>query len=344
MRTMGARLPDAWYHDRVIVRARVAASSRLKLVPVLAVLAVLGVAHASCAPSSTPSSSAPTAAPATPEAAASGSALPGDPVVAAAGDVPSAPAVPSNDDGPGWLGVELAKPPPGEGGVMVRDVLRGSPAERAGLLPGDRILRVDTTPVDRPQDVVRSVSSRQAGDRIGLSLLRGGAERLIPVLLTGRPDADTLLKQAFLGGPPPAFRTLATVRGSVPTTLAELKGKVIVIDFWASWCVPCRMSVPTLNAWHDRYGAQGLVVIGVTMDSPEVALSASVEMGMEYAVASDPDGETTRVFKAFALPTMFVIDRDGKVQGALVGYSSDGLRRTENQLQALVSGRAAQPL
>lgn len=226
----------------------------------------------------------------------------------------------------------------------MRDVLRASPAEKAGLLPGDRILRVDSNVVMLPQHVVRSVSARRAGDRIGISLVRGGAERLVPVVLTGRPDADTLLKQAFLGAAPPAFRPLATVKGSVPTTLAELKGKVVVVDFWASWCVPCRMSVPTLNAWHDRYGAQGLVVIGVTMDAPEVALQASVEMGMEYAIASDPDGETTRVFKAFALPTMFVIDRDGKVRDALVGYSSDGLRRTENELQTLVSGRAAQPL
>jgi len=335
---MRAGLPDAWYHAGVIVRARVAARSRPLLV------AGLGVAlSAGCAPSSTKSSSpAPTAARASADEAAP-AAPPAGSASVAAGEAPSAPAIPSNDEGPGWLGVELAKAPVGEGGVIVRDVLRASPAERAGLQPGDRILRVDATAVDRPQDVIRSVSSRRAGDRIGLSLLRGGAERLVPVVLTGRPDQDMLLKQAFLGAPAPAFRPLATVRGSVPTTLAELKGKVVVLDFWASWCVPCRMSVPTLNAWHDRYGAQGLVVIGVTMDAPDVALQASVEMGMEYAVASDPDGETTRVFKAFALPTMFVIGRDGKVAGALVGYSSEGLRRTENQLQALVSGRAAQP-
>ncbi len=104
------------------------------------------------------------------------------------------------------------------------------------------------------------------------------------------------------------------------------------------------MSVPTLNAWHDRYGAQGLVVIGVTMDSPDVALQASLEMGMDYAVASDPDGETTRVFKAFALPTMFVIDRDGKVRDTMVGYSSDGLRKAESELAALVSGGSGAPL
>jgi thiol-disulfide isomerase/thioredoxin len=303
----------------------------------LAAFALVG-----CAARSSPTqSSGATAAHAAPSASSTENALAAAFPAGLSAEGTSEP--PSNDQGPGWLGVELSKAPPGEAGVIVRDVLRASPAERAGVLAGDRILRVDSAVVERPQDVVLRVSARSAGDRVGLSLMRGGSERLIPVLLTGRPDPDMLLKQAFLGAPAPAFRPLATVKGSVPTTLAELKGKVVVVDFWASWCVPCRMSVPTLNAWHDRYAAQGLVVIGVTMDAPDVALQASVELGMDYAIASDPDGETTRVFKAFALPTMFVIDRDGKVRDALVGYSSDGLRKTENEVQALIS-RAAQAL
>jgi len=333
---MGARLPGAWYHDRVSARA-VRSSPALR-VATLGVLALVG-----CAGGSSPTTSAgPTAAHAAPSASspenASAAAFP------AGLSAEGTPDPPSNEDGPGWLGVELSTAPPGEAGVIVRDVLRSSPAERAGVTAGDRILRVDSAVVERPQDVVLRVSARRAGDRVGLSLMRGGSERLVPVVLTGRPDPDMLLKQAFMGAPAPAFRPLATVKGSVPTTLAELRGKVVIVDFWASWCVPCRMSVPTLNAWHDRYAAQGLVVIGVTMDAPDVALQASVEMGMDYAIASDPDGETTRVFKAFALPTMFVIDRDGKVRDALVGYSSDGLRKTETEVQALISARAAQPL
>lgn len=245
----------------------------------------------------------------------------------------SAPA----DDGPGWLGVELGAPEPGQGGVVVKSVMTHSPAERAGVLVGDRILRVGTVEVARPQDVVRVVSGQRGGDRLGLALLRDGAERLIPVVLTPRPDPDEMLKLELGDGPAPAWRPLATVRGSVPGTLAELRGRVVVMEFWASWCMPCRMSAPQLSAWQDRYGAQGLTVIGITMDSPEVALQASVEMGMDYAVLSDPDGETTRLYKAFALPTLFVIDREGKIREAMVGYSTEGLQKAENTLRSLLA-------
>lgn len=306
-----------------------------RFTPLLAAVAgavlVLDGCSSSAAP--TPTTAATTATPASPPSVA------GSPVEAssASSSEASGPAAPDDDAGPAWLGVELAKAPPGEAGVVVRDVVRGSPAERAGLEPGDRILRVGSTSVADPPEVVRAVSLRRSGERVGLSLLRSGAERLVPVVLASRPDADELLKAEFLGAPAPAWRPLATVRGSVPGALSDLRGKVVVLDFWASWCMPCRMSVPALNAWHDRYGAQGLVVIGVTMDSPDVALQASLDMGIDYAVASDPDGETTRVFKAFALPTMFVIDREGKVRDAMVGYSSDGLRKTENAVRALVS-------
>jgi thiol-disulfide isomerase/thioredoxin len=257
----------------------------------------------------------------------------------AASSAPSAAATASapSTGGPAWLGVELGRPAPGEAGVLVKDVMRGSPAEKSGLSVGDRILRIGSEEVSRAQDVVRIVSSHRGGDRIGLSLVRGGADRLIPVELAERPDADDLLKLSLGDDVAPAWRPLAPVRGSVPASLSELRGRVVVMDFWASWCVPCRLTIPTLNAWHDRYGAQGLTVVGVTMDSPEVALEAALELGIDYPVLSDPDGETTRVYKAYALPTLFVIDRSGKIRVASVGYSSAGLEQTERLLSELLA-------
>ncbi|HYH43050.1 MAG TPA: redoxin domain-containing protein [Burkholderiales bacterium] len=251
---------------------------------------------------------------------------------------------PAATDEPGWLGVELALPPGDQAGVLVRDVMRDSPAQRAGLQQGDRILRIDAEPVVRPPDVVRIVSAHRAGERVGLVVQRAGADRLLAVLLDARPDQSVLMEREFLGAPAPAWKPLATVRGSVPSTLAELKGRVVVIEFWASWCVACRLSIPTLNAWKDRYGAQGLTVLGVTTDAPGLATEASIELGIDYAVLSDEDGDTSRVYRAMALPTLFVIDRDGNVRDVMVGYSSSRLAKAEAKVRELIGVAGAAPL
>jgi thiol-disulfide isomerase/thioredoxin len=256
---------------------------------------------------------------------------------------PSEGPAPAATDEPGWLGVELALPPGDLAGVLVRDVMRDSPAQRAGLQQGDRILRIDAEPVVRPPDVVRIVSAHRAGERVGLVVQRAGADRLLAVLLDARPDQSVLMEREFLGAPAPAWKPLATVRGSVPSTLAELKGRVVVIEFWASWCVACRLSIPTLNAWKDRYGAQGLTVLGVTTDAPGLATEASIELGIDYAVLSDEDGDTSRVYRAMALPTLFVIDRDGTVRDVMVGYSSSRLAKAEAKVRELIGVAGAAP-
>lgn len=287
----------------------------------------LSLAGAGCATAAPGGSASPASHAPSETAVASGSASP----------LPDEAPPAASSGGPAWLGVELARPAPGEAGVLVKDVMNGSPAEASGLMPGDRILRIGAEEVQSPKDVVRIVSLRHGGDRVGVAFVRGGADRLLPVLLAERPSEEDLLKLSLGDGMAPAWRPLASVRGSVPSSLAELRGRVVVIDFWASWCVPCRMTVPRLNAWHDRYGAQGLTIVGVTMDSPEVALEAAVEMGIAYPVASDPDGETTRLYKAFALPTLFVIDKSGKIRVASIGYSTAGLNKTERLLAELLA-------
>lgn len=220
----------------------------------------------------------------------------------------------------------------------MRDVVRGAPAEHAGIQAGDRILSVDGEQVGRPQDVVRNVSRHRAGERLSVGLERAGATRLLAVPLGARPDQDELLRSQFLGSQAPAWRELATVRGSLPKEVAELRGRVVVIDFWASWCVACRLAIPKLNEWHDRYGARGLTVVGITTDSTELALEASVELGIGYAVAADLDGLTSRAYRANAIPTLFVVDKQGTVRDVMVGYSSDRLAEVEKTLAALIAG------
>ena len=234
----------------------------------------------------------------------------------------------------GWLGVELATS--SEGGVVVRSVVRGSAAEHAGIAPGDRIVRFEGVAVTTPEDVVRLVGARAPGTRVGVGLVREGAERLMAAELGAAPDESGVMKMRFVGAPAPAFEALDVVQGSLVPTLKALQGKVVVLEFWATWCVACRFMVPKLNEWHERRAAEGVAVLGVTME-PVVSVSeAARQLGIEYAVASDHSGKTTTRYHANALPTLFVIDARGVVRDVMVGYSAKRLAELESLVSALV--------
>lgn len=239
-------------------------------------------------------------------------------------------------DGPGWLGVELSARAPTEAGVRVTGVLPRSPALMAGLAAGDVIMSVNGEQVLRPEDVVRIVSSHRPGERVAIVLSRAGQSRILAIGLAARPDIDALMTAEFVGNPAPKWRELTAVQGSVPVEVAALRGRVVVLEFWASWCMVCRMTIPVLNTWHDRYAARGLSVLGVTTDPAAHATAASVEFGISYPVLSDPDGTTSRAYRAMSIPTLFVIDRDGTVQEVVVGYQSDRFAEVEARLENLL--------
>lgn len=238
-----------------------------------------------------------------------------------------------------WLGVELALRPPGEPGVLVRAVVPGSPAERAGILKGDVIATIDSQGVGRPADVVSLVGSHRAGDRIAIALTRGDQQRLFAAVLEPQPNDETLMRKRYVDAMAPSLTDLKPVRGSVNPNLKELRGNVVVVEFWASWCVPCRITAPLLSSWSNRYTPEGLRVLGITGDPVVQAADAAERHGMTYPVFSDENGSTTLAYRAFALPTLFVIDRRGVVRDVVVGFSTSRLKETEALIGRLLAER-----
>jgi len=275
-----------------------------------------------------------TAAPEPSKAAGSPSAAPASSVEA---ETAAKPATEPARGGPGWLGVELAKRDEGAAGVLIRSVMRGSPAERAGLSGGDVVLSINGEGVASPTELRGRVMSAEAGARVSLGVLRGETTRLFAVELEGVPDDDEVMRKNYVGAPAPDFGSLDSVQGSITPSLPALKGRVVVLEFWASWCGVCHVMAPTLNGWHDRYAAQGVTVLGVTNDPVDVAGRTAGELGMGYPLASDTSGNILRAYRAFALPTLFVIDKQGKVRDVLIGYSTPRLREIEALVRKLIA-------
>ncbi|MDQ6969046.1 MAG: TlpA disulfide reductase family protein [Mariprofundus sp.] len=111
---------------------------------------------------------------------------------------------------------------------------------------------------------------------------------------------------------------------SLPDLTGELqalpKGEVILLNFWATWCPPCRKEIPSMADLHDKYAPQGLKIIAISVDKRSDDLAKFVaEYRMPFQVLHDADGAVARRYGVFRYPESFLIDRDGKVVHHLVG-------------------------
>ena len=111
---------------------------------------------------------------------------------------------------------------------------------------------------------------------------------------------------------------LTTTDGK-PLKLSELKGQVVLLNFWATWCVPCRSEIPSLNAMEKDLSARGFKVLGVsTTDSAELVREYQQDVRQDYTVAVGDDGVAAK-YSVGVLPTTFIIDREGRIREKIIG-------------------------
>jgi thiol-disulfide isomerase/thioredoxin len=133
----------------------------------------------------------------------------------------------------------------------------------------------------------------------------------------------------------PAF-SLTDITGQ-PLKLADFRGKVVVLDFWATWCGPCRIEIPGFIEMQKRYGTQGFSMIGISMDdSPEPVVDFYKELQMNYPVAVG-NGRMGELYGGIpGLPTTFLIGRDGRIYAKHVGATDPAVFETE--IKELLTG------
>ncbi len=138
-------------------------------------------------------------------------------------------------------------------------------------------------------------------------------------------SAAKLLVSDSLEGTTPPDLVLRDLAGqSVPTS--DWRGKVVVLDFWATWCAPCRKSLPHLSKLADEFGDQVLFV-GVTGEDRATVERFLVDNPSSYPILLDPDQQAAREFRVTNYPTLFVLDRQGKILEQFVGYQPEDVLR-----------------
>ncbi|HEV2131345.1 MAG TPA: TlpA disulfide reductase family protein [Longimicrobiaceae bacterium] len=146
------------------------------------------------------------------------------------------------------------------------------------------------------------------------------------------------------GDPAPAFAA-ATLDGDT-LSLAALQGEAVLLNIWATWCLPCREEMPGLQRLHEELGAQGLRVVGVSIDGRAAGRDVRdflTSYGISFTILHDPEERVTRAFRTTGVPETFLIDRNGRIVRRWIGLfdpTSAEARASVDQALAPADGSA----
>jgi peroxiredoxin len=165
---------------------------------------------------------------------------------------------------------------------------------------------------------------------------------ILAALLACASVASAASQMIEVGTPAPTFDL--PVIGANPgrhMALADQRGKVVLLDFWASWCGPCRQSFPLYEQLRAELPDQDFTLLAINLDETADGPTAFLEEHpVRYTSLADPAGEVARQFGLIGMPSSFVIDRDGVVRARHTGFKPQDIDALRNEIRALIGTKA----
>jgi peroxiredoxin len=156
----------------------------------------------------------------------------------------------------------------------------------------------------------------------------------------GAPASSAADRGGLVGNPAPDFDVTAVAGAHGTISLKQLRGKVVLVDFWGTFCSPCKSSFPKLQELNAKYGGSGLQIVGISEDEAEdkgkISGFAST-YGAKFAVAWDEDRSISGRYQPETMPSSFLIDRKGVVRFAHAGFRTGDEATLEKEVQELLA-------
>ena len=233
-----------------------------------------------------------------------------------------------------WLGVTFKKTTyENHLALDVKGVHPGSGCFTAGVVAGDKIIGINGKPLAEMSQITSVISKSKTGSTVGIEVFRDGKKIPLKVKLTERPDDISSLTGSAIGSKMAELGKNFYQNGDK----RKAKPKATLLDFWATWCGPCRKTLPILESIYSKLGNQGLEIIGIA-DEDLNTLNAFYERQHRspYPLYRDATKELWRRYGIRSVPTLMLLDSEGYIKGVWSGVPN------QKALEQLVQETMAQ--
>lgn len=233
-----------------------------------------------------------------------------------------------------WLGVTFKKTTyENHLALDVKGVHPGSGCFTAGVVSGDKIIGINGKPLAEMSQITSVISKSKTGSTVNIEVFRDGKKIPLKVKLTDRPDDISSLTGSAIGSKMAELGKNFYQNGDK----RKAKPKATLLDFWATWCGPCRQTLPILESIYSKLGNQGLEIIGIA-DEDLGTLNAFYERQHRspYPLYRDATKELWRRYGIRSVPTLMLLDSEGYIKGVWSGVPN------QKALEQLVQETMAQ--